>query len=106
MRGRARSALLQGLFLGALGIVVLLNAAYRTVLLNRPEADLMGTFDLIDPVVNFASAAVLLPHRTGDANVRAVWLFSRIDAIGDVAVSPQALFGGRKRLGQISSSPS
>ena len=36
--------------------------------------------------VNVAAAAVLLPHRTGDANVRAVWLFSRNDAVGNLAV--------------------
>ena len=36
--------------------------------------------------LNVAAAAVLLPHRTGDANVRAVWLFSRNDAIGNLAV--------------------
>ncbi|WGS18376.1 MULTISPECIES: cation diffusion facilitator family transporter [unclassified Bradyrhizobium] len=86
LRWRARSALLQGLFLGALGILVLLNAAYRTVVLNQPEADLMGIFGFIALGVNFASAALLLPHRAGDANVRAVWLFSRNDAIGNAAV--------------------
>ncbi|KWV47216.1 cation transporter [Bradyrhizobium macuxiense] len=86
LRWRARSALLQGLFLGALGMVVLLNAAYRTIMLNQPEADLMGIFGFVALVVNLASAAVLVPHRTGDANVRAVWLFSRNDAIGNVAV--------------------
>jgi Co/Zn/Cd efflux system component len=36
--------------------------------------------------VNIAAAAVLMPHRKGDANVRAVWLFSRNDAIGNAAV--------------------
>ena len=36
--------------------------------------------------MNVASAAVLMPHREGDANVRAVWLFSRNDAIGNLAV--------------------
>lgn len=86
IRWRARSALLQGLFLGALGIAVLMNAAYRAVVLNQPEADLMGIFGFLALLVNFASAAALLPHRTGDANVRAVWLFSRNDAIGNVAV--------------------
>ena len=33
-----------------------------------------------------AAALVLIPHRKGDANVRAVWLFSRNDAIGNLAV--------------------
>ena len=46
----------------------------------------MGIFGFIALVVNFASAAVLLPHRSGDANVPAVWLFSRNDAIGNVVV--------------------
>jgi Co/Zn/Cd efflux system component len=32
------------------------------------------------------AALVLLPHRRGDANMRAVWLFSRNDAIGNLAV--------------------
>ena len=36
--------------------------------------------------VNVAAALVLIPHRSGDANVRAVWLFSRNDAIGNAAV--------------------
>lgn len=46
----------------------------------------MGIFGFIALGVNFASAALLLPHRAGDANVRAVWLFSRNDAIGNAAV--------------------
>lgn len=32
------------------------------------------------------AALVLLPHRFGDANMRAVWLFSRNDALGNLAV--------------------
>lgn len=32
------------------------------------------------------AAVVLIPHRKGDANMRAVWLFSRNDAIGNLAV--------------------
>lgn len=46
----------------------------------------MGIFGGIALVVNVAAARVLIPHRTGDANVRAVWLFSRNDAIGNFAV--------------------
>lgn len=89
---RARAALLQGLFLAALGVGVLTMTAYRLVVQpQQPEAELMGLLGLIALVVNVASAAVLLPHRTGDANVRAVWLFSRNDAIGNAAVVVAAL---------------
>lgn len=83
---RARSALVQGVFLALLGLGVLVATAYRVVVLNRPEAELMGLFGAVALAVNVAAAAVLLPHRTGDANVRAVWLFSRNDAIGNLAV--------------------
>ncbi len=82
---RARSALIQGVFLGALGLGVLATTAYRVLVLNQPEAELMGLFGAVALAVN-AAAAVLIPHRTGDANVRAVWLFSRNDAIGNAAV--------------------
>jgi Co/Zn/Cd efflux system component/copper chaperone CopZ len=83
---RARSALIQGLFLGLLGLGVLATTAYRVLVLHQPEAELMGLFGAMALVVNVAAAAVLIPHRTGDANVRAVWLFSRNDAIGNLAV--------------------
>lgn len=83
---RARSALVQGLFLAVLGVGVLAATAYRVLVLNQPEAELMGLFGAVALAVNVAAAAVLLPHRTGDANVRAVWLFSRNDAIGNLAV--------------------
>ncbi|MCR0984091.1 cation diffusion facilitator family transporter [Roseomonas populi] len=83
---RARSALIQGLFLAVLGVGVLATTGYRVLVLNQPEAGLMGLFAVVALAVNVASAAVLIPHREGDANVRAVWLFSRNDAIGNLAV--------------------
>ncbi len=83
---RARSALIQGLFLGALGLSVFAATLYRVVNRGQPEAELMGLFGVIALTINVAAAFVLIPHRTGDANVRAVWLFSRNDAIGNAAV--------------------
>ncbi len=83
---RARSALIQGIFLGLLGLGVLGTTAYRVLVLYQPEAEMMGLFGAIALAVNVAAAAVLIPHRSGDANVRAVWLFSRNDAIGNLAV--------------------
>lgn len=83
---RARSALLQGYFLGALGLGVVANTIYRFVYLQTPEPELMGALGFVALIVNVAAAVVLLPHRGGDANARAVWLFSRNDAIGNAAV--------------------
>lgn len=83
---RARAALVQGLFLGALGFGVLANTAYRVLVQQRPEAELMGILGVAALAVNVGAALVLVPHRRGDVGVRAVWLFSRNDAIGNVAV--------------------
>lgn len=86
LRARAKAALLQGLFLAALGVGVIAFTGYRVLVLNQPQAELMGIFGAIALVVNIAAAIVLIPHRKGDANMRAVWLFSRNDAIGNAAV--------------------
>lgn len=86
MAWRARSALLQGLFLGVLGLSVLVSTLSRLRGGYEPEAELMGLFGIVALAINVASTLVLLPHREGDANVRAVWLFSRNDAIGNLAV--------------------
>lgn len=74
------------MFLAVLGVGVLVNTGYRVLVLNQPEAELMGIFGAIALAVNVAAALVLIPHRKGDANVRAIWLFSRNDAIGNAAV--------------------
>jgi Co/Zn/Cd efflux system component len=85
-RARAQSALLQGSFLAILGVAVLANTGYRLFFTQMPSAELMGAMGAIALVINVVSALVLLPHRSGDANMRAVWLFSRNDAIGNFAV--------------------
>ena len=91
LRWRARAALLQGIFLGAMGLGVLGTTVYRALVQQQPEAQLMGALGLVALLVNVTAAAVLIPHRTGDSNVRAVWLFSRNDAIGNAAVVLAAL---------------
>lgn len=88
---RGRSALLQGIFLAALGLGVLATTGYRVLVLNEPAAELMGLIGLGALAVNVVAALMLMPHREGDANVRAVWLFSRNDAIGNLAVVAAAV---------------
>lgn len=83
---RARVALAQGLFLGALGVGVVGSTMYRVVVQQQPEAEMMGIFGTVALAVNVAAAFALIPHRTGDANARAIWLFSRNDALGNLAV--------------------
>ena len=83
---RARVALVQGLFLGALGLGVLVTSALRVAVAKQPDAEVMGVLGAVGLAVNLTAAAVLIPYRSGDVNVRAVWLFSRNDAMGNIAV--------------------
>jgi len=91
--GRARSlaALAQGAFLAMMGIGVLAVTIYRVFTTQMPEPLIMGSLGLIALIVNATCAMILLRYREGDANVRAVWLFSRNDAIGNTAVLLAAL---------------
>ncbi|MBP6942750.1 MAG: cation transporter [Candidatus Buchananbacteria bacterium] len=86
LKWRARSALTQGIFLGAMGLAILANTAYRVLVLHAPEAGVMGILGFIALAINIVAVVVLLPHREGDSNVRSVWLFSRNDALGNLAV--------------------
>ena len=79
-------ALAQGVFLGLLGLGVLASTLYRVFAARQSGAELMGVLGGLGLAVNVAAAVVLIPHRSGDVNARAVWLFSRNDALGNVAV--------------------
>jgi Co/Zn/Cd efflux system component len=83
---RARAALLKGLTLGAMGLWVLGSTAYHVLVLGVPQAEVMGAVGFLALAANLTSVLLLLKYRNGDANVRSVWLCSRNDAIGNVAV--------------------
>ena len=86
LAARAKAALLQGIFLALLGVGVIGSTFYRIFIEHEPQTTLMAGLAIVACIVNILAAVVLIPHRKGDANVRAVWLFSRNDAIGNLAV--------------------
>lgn len=51
-----------------------------------PEADLMAWISLLALAVNVFCAALLYKYRKGDMNIRSVWICSRNDALGNIAV--------------------
>ena len=84
---RARVALAQGCFLAALGLGVLGAAIWRSINAIAPEAALMGGLGVVGLLVNISAALALMRFRDGgDANARAIWLFSRNDALANIAV--------------------
>jgi Co/Zn/Cd efflux system component len=83
---RSRAALLKGAMLGAFGVWVLGSTAWAAWHGTTPHAQTMGIVGVMALVTNVGVALMLFRHRTGDANMRAVWICSRNDAIGNVAV--------------------
>jgi cation diffusion facilitator family transporter len=86
LKVRATAALVKGLSLGAMGLWVFGSTAYQVLVLGAPSAEIMGGIGLMALAANLTSIWLLMRFKDGDANVRSVWLCSRNDAIGNVAV--------------------
>mgnify|MGYP002700338739 FL=1 len=89
---RTNAALAKGLSLLLMGLWVFGSTLYRVFYVGVPEADIMGVVGVMALATNLASVFLLVRYKDGDANVRLVWLCSRNDAIGNVAVV-LAVFG-------------
>jgi len=83
---RARAALLKGLSMAGFGVFVLGRALWAALAGIPPEPLVMGAIGLLALAANGLVALLLYAYRDGDANMRSVWLCSRNDAIGNVAV--------------------
>jgi Co/Zn/Cd efflux system component len=83
---RARAALVKGLTMGGFGVFVLGKAAWNAMTGVPPEPAVMGVIAVLALLANGGVAVMLYAFRNGDANMRSVWLCSRNDAIGNVAV--------------------
>ena len=83
---RSRVALAKGWTMALYGVAVLLVAAWNLWRGVVPEPATMAVVGFLAFAVNTAVAVLLYAYRSGDANMRSVWLCSRNDAIGNVAV--------------------
>jgi Co/Zn/Cd efflux system component len=88
---RAWAAFAKGVSLTVMGLWVFGSTAYHLLVLGVPRAEVMGVVGLLALATNVVSVLLLIRYKDGDANVRSVWLCSRNDAIGNVAVMIAAL---------------
>ncbi|MEC9402759.1 MAG: cation transporter [Pseudomonadota bacterium] len=86
LKTRALAALAKGTSLFLMGVWVAATTLYQVFVLGVPHAAVMGSIGFLALAVNLASVLLLVRYKDGDANVRSVWLCSRNDAIGNVAV--------------------
>jgi len=88
---RARAAMLKGATILAFGLYVLFSAVWAALDNPAPKPEVMGAVGLLALLANGGVALMLYRFRNGDANMRSVWICSRNDAIGNVAVLAAAL---------------
>lgn len=88
---RARAALVKGASMGLFGLWVIAAAGMSAVAGEAPSAPVMGAVGALALVANVGVALLLYRYRDGDANMRSVWLCTRNDAIGNVAVMAAAV---------------
>lgn len=91
LRTRALAALAKGISLAVMGVWVFGSTLWLALGPGLPKAEVMGAIGALALAANIGCVLVLLRYRNGDANVRSVWLCSRNDAIGNVAVMAAAL---------------
>lgn len=88
---RSRTALWKGWLMIGYGVFVLGKSAWQWSAGVVPEPFIMGWVSLLALTVNVGVAALLYAHRQGDAQARSVWLCSRNDALGNLAVMGAAV---------------
>jgi Co/Zn/Cd efflux system component len=89
---RAGAAFLKGLSLLLIGLWVAATTLYQFFVFGIPAPGVMSVIGLLALGANLLSVYLLMNYKDGDANVRSVWLCSRNDAIGNVAVVIAAVF--------------
>jgi Co/Zn/Cd efflux system component len=88
---RSRTALVKGASMGVYGVFVIGMALWHLAAGTVPQAQTMGIIGFAALAANGLVAVLLFAYRNGDSNMRSVWLCTRNDAIGNVAVLLAAL---------------
>lgn len=83
---RARAAFTSGIFQLLLGLGVAGEAIWKMDANGLPDTATMGLFGVIALLANTACFLLLSRFRDGDINLRATWICSRNDMIGNVGV--------------------
>lgn len=91
LRCRAGAALAKGVTMALFGWWVLSTAFWHAAYGTVPEAATVGTVGIVALLANTVAFALLWAYRSGDSNMRSVWLCSRNDVIGNFAVLLAAL---------------
>jgi Co/Zn/Cd efflux system component len=86
LRQRAKASLFKGISLGLVGLWVAFETLHHALQPEMPKPLIMAAISVVALVVNVGCAMLLYKYRGGDSNRESVWICSRNDAIGNIAV--------------------
>jgi len=91
---RARAARIKGIIQVAFGVGIGIEIARKLVMGFEPVAPIIVTAAAIALIGNLACLVLLTSQRRHDINMKSVWLCSRNDVIGNLAVIASAVLVG------------
>lgn len=86
LQARASAALAKGAAMGLFGLWVIGTAVYHAVSGTIPAAEVMGPVAMVALAANVTVTLLLFRYRSGDANMRSIWLCSRNDVLANLGV--------------------
>jgi Co/Zn/Cd efflux system component len=86
LRWRARASLIKAASMGLFGVWVAGTTIQHALAGTVPDAPVMGFVGTLALIANLGVAALLWRWREGDSNMRSIWICTRNDAIGNLAV--------------------
>lgn len=86
VKARATASLFKAASMALFGIGVLAHAIWNAIAGVLPDAQTMSLIGLLALCANVGVGILLFTYRNGDSNMRSVWLCTRNDALGNIAV--------------------
>jgi cation diffusion facilitator family transporter len=86
VQARAKAALIKAASMALFGIGILIHALWNLITGVLPDAQTMSLIGLLALCANVGVGILLFTYRNGDSNMRSVWLCTRNDALGNIAV--------------------
>lgn len=88
---RAKASLIKAASMALFGLWVIGHAIWNAVTGVLPDPQIMSVIGVLALMANLLVAWLLYAYRNGDSNMRSVWLCTRNDALGNIAVIIAAL---------------
>jgi len=86
VQARAKAALIKAASMALFGIGILVHTLWNLITGVLPDAQTMSLIGLLALCANVGVGVLLYTYRNGDSNMRSVWLCTRNDALGNIAV--------------------